>query len=66
MIVVSRYTVGFFNHPRTVNGSPERLRSVARDLGTIHTAGLHRESTALGGSLESWHTTSRAGDTAVT
>ena len=23
MIVVSRYTVGFINHPRTVNGSPE-------------------------------------------
>ena len=32
MIVVSRYTVGFINHPRTVNGSPERSRSAARDL----------------------------------
>ena len=66
MIVVSRYTVGFINHQRTVNGSPERLQSAARDQGTIHTAGLHRESTALGGSLESWHTTSRAVDTAAT
>jgi hypothetical protein len=25
MIVVSRYTVGFISHPRTVSGSPERF-----------------------------------------
>ena len=33
MIVVSRYTVGFINHPRTVSGSPERLPSAAPHAG---------------------------------